>query len=155
MKILSSVEKGNASVLFTQFRFSEAGFTILSPLCEDLPFDLVIYHNKIFYRVQVKRAMKHPKLVDRYIVPVRKITCNSKKAKVYKYTEEHTDFIVGAVMETQNLYCFPICDLIEYSNSICIDPLQVANSKCGEVNRKINPEEYKDKIKLGDDIISL
>jgi hypothetical protein len=153
--MLSSVEKGNAAVLFTQYKLSEVGLTILSPLCEDLPFDLVIYHNRTFYRVQVKRAMVDRRLPDRYFIPVRKITCNSKRAKVYVYTEEHTDFIIGVVPSTEDLYCFPIGDVINYTIGLTVDPLQIANQKFGEVNRKINPEEYRNKIKLGDDIIVL
>ena len=56
--ILSSMhhtkEKGDLGVLKAQLDMYEQGFTILNPVTEHAPFDLVIYKEKEFKRVQVK-----------------------------------------------------------------------------------------------------
>ena len=47
-------EKGDLGVLKAQLDMYEQGFTILNPVTEHAPFDLVIYKEKKFKRVQVK-----------------------------------------------------------------------------------------------------
>ena len=47
-------EKGDLGVLKAQVDLHEQGFQILNPVTEHAPFDLVIYKDKTFKRVQVK-----------------------------------------------------------------------------------------------------
>ena len=47
-------EQGDLGVLKAQLDLYEQGFTILNPVTEHAPFDLVIYKEKQFKRVQVK-----------------------------------------------------------------------------------------------------
>jgi hypothetical protein len=47
-------DKGDLGVLKAQIDLFEQGFTILVPLTEQLPFDLVAYKENEFRRVQVK-----------------------------------------------------------------------------------------------------
>jgi hypothetical protein len=47
-------EKGDLGVLKAQLDMYEQGFTILNPVTEHAPFDLVIYKDREFKRVQVK-----------------------------------------------------------------------------------------------------
>lgn len=47
-------DKGDLGVLKAQADLAEKGHTILLPLTEHAPFDLVIYKDGIFKRVQVK-----------------------------------------------------------------------------------------------------
>jgi hypothetical protein len=47
-------EKGDLGVLKAQVDLFEQGFTILSPMTEHAPFDLVAYKDRRFYRIQVK-----------------------------------------------------------------------------------------------------
>jgi len=47
-------DKGDLGVLKAQLDMYEQGFTILSPVTEHAPFDLVVYKDKIFRRIQVK-----------------------------------------------------------------------------------------------------
>ena len=52
-------EKGDLGVLKAQLDLFEQGYTVLVPLTEHAPFDLVAYRNGVFRRVQVKyRAMR-------------------------------------------------------------------------------------------------
>ena len=47
-------EKGDLGVLKAQLDLFEQGFTILNPVTEHAPFDLVAYRNGEFARIQVK-----------------------------------------------------------------------------------------------------
>ncbi|PIR26813.1 MAG: hypothetical protein COX62_02500 [Deltaproteobacteria bacterium CG_4_10_14_0_2_um_filter_43_8] len=47
-------EKGDLGVLKAQVDLHQQGFTLLNPVTEHAPFDLVIYRNGIFKSVQVK-----------------------------------------------------------------------------------------------------
>ena len=47
-------EKGDLGVLKAQVDLYEQGFTILSPMTEHSPFDLVVYKNGDFRRIQIK-----------------------------------------------------------------------------------------------------
>ena len=46
-------EKGDLGVLKAQLDMYEQGFTILNPVTEHAPFDLVVYKGKEFKRVQI------------------------------------------------------------------------------------------------------
>ncbi len=64
-------DKGDLGVLKAQVDLFEQGFTILAPLTEHCPFDLVAYGDGEFLRVQVKY-----RAVDRFgKVGVRFSTC--------------------------------------------------------------------------------
>ena len=56
--------KGDLGVLKAQVDLFEQGFTILAPMTEHAPFDLVAYRNGKFSRIQVKfrKLDKHGKL---------------------------------------------------------------------------------------------
>ncbi|WP_376697155.1 group I intron-associated PD-(D/E)XK endonuclease [Wenzhouxiangella sp. EGI_FJ10305] len=56
-------QKGDLGVLKAQLDLFEQGFTILNPMTEHAPFDLVAYRDGVFHRVQVKH---------------RKVDCNGK-----------------------------------------------------------------------------
>ena len=47
-------EKGDLGVLKAQLDLFKQGFVILNPVTEHAPFDLVVYKNGLFKRVQVK-----------------------------------------------------------------------------------------------------
>ena len=47
-------EKGDLGVLKAQLSFFEQGYLILQPITEHAPFDLVVYKDNAFKRVQVK-----------------------------------------------------------------------------------------------------
>ena len=47
-------EKGDLGVLKAQLSFYEQGYLILQPVTEHAPFDLVVYKDNAFKRIQVK-----------------------------------------------------------------------------------------------------
>ena len=69
-------EKGDLGVLKAQVDMFEQGFSILMPLTEHAPFDLVAYKDGDFHRVQVKYRK-----VDRYgKLEIKFSTCWTDKA---------------------------------------------------------------------------
>ena len=67
------VQKGDVALLTVAARLTEVGLFPLKPFCEALPFDLALYFEGRFYRIQVKRAQKYKK-TGRWEIPFRKTT---------------------------------------------------------------------------------
>ena len=118
----------------------------MRPFCEALPFDLALYFESKFYRIQVKRAQKYKK-TGRWEIPFRKTTVNSKGTKTKRYSEKDIEFIIGVVVETGDLYCFPMNKSRGVKAVIQVDPNGV--SRCKGWNRSIDPEMFRNRIKLG------
>ena len=57
-------DKGDLGVLKGCSRLSELGYSILMPISEHLPFDIVAYKDRKFLRVQVKYRHKNKGTVD-------------------------------------------------------------------------------------------
>jgi hypothetical protein len=68
------------------------------------------------------------------------------RAVTERYTEEHTDFIAGVVVDTGDIYWFPV--------SVDVKAVIQVNPKCSTSrapNRKVEPENYRNILHLGDD----
>ena len=84
--------KGDLGVLKAQIDLFEQGFTILLPLTEHSPFDLVAYRNGEFRRVQVKY-----RTVDKFGgIQVKFSTC---------WTDKHGTHTVPINKSEVDLYC--------------------------------------------------
>jgi hypothetical protein len=94
--------KGDVAVLMATAKFAEAGMVVLVPACEALPFDLVLFHQGQFFRVQVKRAQRY-KQTKRWMIPFRKIAPTGTDYTVYRYTTKHADYLCGVVVETGDI----------------------------------------------------
>ena len=67
MKIHHTKNKGDLGVLKAQADLCAKGFLVCIPLSEHAPFDLVIFKDDVFKRVQVKaRTLKQGKLTVRF-----------------------------------------------------------------------------------------
>ena len=148
----SRVQKGDAAVLFLAAVLVEQGLTVLQPLCEALPFDLALYYDEVFYRLQVKRAQRY-KGGPRFEIPFRKTTVNSKGPKTYRYTTNHADFLVGVVVETRDIYTFPLAETTAIKATIQVDP--TGSSSRVSPNRLVDPEQYRNVLRLGVHVIQL
>lgn len=145
-------QKGDVALLLLAAALTEAGLIVLKPLCESVPFDLVVYYDKKFYRIQVKRAQRASDGI-RFDIPFRQITVNRTKIKVYRYTIEHADFIAGVVIETKDVYLFPIEETLKLKATIRVDPTH--SSKKISHNRIIDPEKFRNVLVLNNYIINL
>lgn len=136
-------------MLLLAAKLTEVGLVVLQPLCEALPFDLALFHSGQFYRLQVKRAQREKRAGERYSIPLRKVTVNSRGPKVYRYSKQHADFICGVVMQTGDVYMFPVEDIEHLRSTITVDPHGNSNSVQAKKSRKIDSEAYRNSIKLG------
>lgn len=146
----SKVGSGDTAVLLVAAAFTEAGLAVLEPIREDLPFDLAVWSNQKFYRFQVKRAQRQSS--GAFQIPFRKTTVNSKGTKVYKYTEAHTDFIVGVIVDTCDFYCIPMSVVNGYSNGAWVNPK--GRSKFARKAR-VDFERFRNKLDLDGKIFRL
>lgn len=148
----SKVQKGDVAVLMLAARLVEAGLVVLTPLCEALPFDLVIYYKESYYRVQVKRAQPY-KNTPRFEIPFRKTTPSGHGPKTYRYTKAHAEFLAGVVVDTGDCYLFPLDATEEIKAVIQVDPRGASSFK--SANRKVDPEKFRNSLRLGQDVILL
>jgi hypothetical protein len=85
-------QKGDLGVLKAQVDLFEQGFTILTPLTEHSPFDLVAYRNGEFFRVQVK----YRKLDKSGKLDIKFSTC---------WADKHGTHTVPIDKDEVDLYC--------------------------------------------------
>lgn len=144
--------RGDAALLFASSKLVEAGIAILKPVSECLKFDLVAYDNIKFDKLQIKRASP-AKTKGKFIISLRSVTMTSKGAVAKKYTAADTDFIIGVVMETGDIYCMPI-SVLEGRTLVTLNPKNIISTN---VNNKkfLNVEDYKNSITLNNKIYSL
>lgn len=143
--------RGDAAVLLLASKLTEAGLVVLQPVSDSLRFDLVVYSNKEFFRIQVKRAAPYKK-TQRFDVPFRKVGPGSKGVVTYRYTVDDAEFLVGVVMETGDCYCFPMKDTLHVKASIQVDP---RGSATRHSPRALDPEDFRNVLVLGQDTIRL
>lgn len=141
---MSTGQRGDVAVLLAASKLMDAGIGILQPISDCLRFDLVSLSNDNFYKIQIKRAWKY-KDTDRFQINFTSTTVKPKGNVVHHYNINETDFIIGVVVNTGDLYCFPMKDIVGQS-TIQVQPLNTPSII--SPNRKIDPELYRNKIVL-------
>lgn len=141
---MSTGQRGDVAVLLAASKLVDAEIGILQPISDCLRFDLVALFDEKFYKIQVKRAWKY-KDTDRFQINFTSTTVKPKGNKVHHYSVSEIDFIIGVVVETGDLYCFPMKDIVGQS-TIQVKP--ASSSIILSPNRKIDPELYRNKIVL-------
>lgn len=146
--------RGDSAVLLVSAKLVEVGITILKPISECLTFDLVSFDGENFNRLQIKRAypINLPK-PSKFKASLRRINMTAKGAVARKYSSKDTDFIIAVVIETGDLYCFPI-DIVAERNSITLNPYSIKSNHI--TNKKAtDTEPYKNVITLHNKIYKL
>jgi hypothetical protein len=153
---MTKVTKGEAAVLLLACKLMEAGLTVLRPFTEDVPFDLVVNVGNRFYKIQVKRAQKvKASTMGGYEIPFRKITIGAgHRCKVYRYSKEHVDFVVGVIPETVDFYCFPVAVVEQFKRSIGVNPRGYSKF-LPPTKRIVNPEQFRNVIIFDDIVVKL
>lgn len=144
--------RGDSALLLASAKLVETGITILKPVSECLKFDLVAAAGKSFTTLQIKRAYPS-KTKDKFVISLRTVSMTSKGPVAQKYSKDQTDFIIGVVIETGDLYCLPI-SLVEGRNLITLNPKNI-NSAYISNKRMIDAEPYKNVISLHNQIYKL
>lgn len=146
-----SSAKGEAAALLATSRLVDAGLVVLRPAIEALPFDIAVFHGGKLYRIQVKRAQKS-RWVGRWEIPFRKITPSGHGQMVYQYNSTMVEYLCGVVMETADIYLFPL-DKVQAKSVVFVNTGHATQVK-GHT-RLVDPEQYKNKLCLGADVITL
>ena len=118
-------QKGDRGVLKAQLDLFDQGFTILNPLTEHAPFDLVAYKEGRFHRVQVK----HRTLDAKGKLEVKFSTC---------WADRNGTHTVPVDKEEVDLFCVycPDTDECYYLN-----PQEFRSSACLRVEAPRNGQE--------------
>ena len=81
--------KGLTTELQCQLFFTQLGYNVLTPLCEDCRYDMIVDIDGYLLRIQVK----HPKEEENGIVISTKSTqCNTTQNKNISYTKKDIDY---------------------------------------------------------------
>jgi hypothetical protein len=146
--------RGDSALLLASARLVEAGITLLKPVSECLTFDLVVFNGVSFDRIQVKRAypinLPSP---SKFKISLRRVSMTSLGAVARKYSEKDTDFIIGVVVETGDLYCLPI-SMVAERNSLTLNPYNIVSKNITN-KKRIDAEPYKNVITLHNKIYKL
>ncbi len=148
--MLHSSVKGEIAVLMVTYRFLASGLIVLKPITESLPYDLVVSHEDTFYKIQVKKGQS--KGDGRWEIPFRKVSPNGKGVTRYAYTEKMVDIICGVIVETNDIYCFPL-NQTNVKTGVIVNPS--GKTMTPRHKRLVDSESRRNNIKLGSEIISV
>lgn len=129
--------KGDLGVLKAQVDLHQKGYLILNPLTEHAPFDLVVYKDNNFKRVQVKyRELNAKGILE---VRFRSSYCNTKGTVISIVDKNEIDIYCVYCPETDECYYFDP-KLFDKSLSLRVDSPknnQVHNVKFAKDYREI------------------
>ena len=119
-------DKGDLAVFKAQADLATQGFTILHPLTEHAPFDLVVYKNRRFHRVQVR----YSSCGYSGTIAVRLRTCWNDRHGTHTLSmdKEEVDIVCVYCPETNECYYFDP-KMIRQSLSLRIRPTRNGQSK--------------------------
>jgi hypothetical protein len=140
---INTVTRGDVAVLMFSALVTEAGLHVLMPFSDSLPFDVVVYDYKRFYRVQVKRAFKARD--GRHQISLRRVWPRSTGHIHKRYTSDDLDFVAGVVVDTGDVYVLPVSEVIKMRDAV---QLGHGTGKRRASNRKFDPDEYLNHITL-------
>ncbi len=103
---MSTKLKGDVAEHAVILHSLKAGWDVLLPVGDRLPYDLVIVEYRRMIRIQVKSAWKDRKCDD-YVVDTRRSHTNRRKNYHTKYHFEDFDFAVVWVQDLDVFYVFP------------------------------------------------
>jgi hypothetical protein len=135
MALHHTKQKGDLGVLKAQVDLFEQGFTVLLPLTEHAPFDLVAYRAGEFHRVQVK----YRKLDKSGKLDVKFSTC---------WTDRHGTHTVPVDKDEVDLYCVycPDTDECYYLNPKAFSSnatLRVEATKNGQLKNVMFATDFR------------
>lgn len=104
MKLHHTKNKGDLGVLKIKTDLCEKGFLVLSPESEHAPFDIVVYKDGMFKRVQVKyRNLKKSGVLE---IPFRSSYSTAKGVKTAAVDKSQIDIYAVFCPDTNECYYF-------------------------------------------------
>jgi hypothetical protein len=117
-------EKGDLGVLKAQVDLFEQGFTLLSPMTEHSPFDLVVYKNGEFRRIQIK----YRKLDDTGKLDIKFSTCWTDRNGTHTRAIDKNEVDLFCIYCPDTDECYYLAPK-EFGNYVC---LRVESPKNGQ-----------------------
>ena len=128
MKNNITKEKGDIGVCAVALDLTKKDYKVFNTISEHLPFDVVAYKNKKFYRIQVKyREMKNGKVE----VQFRSIYSNSKGTHISFSDKEEIDFYAIYCPDTEKCY-YVNCS--NFNKSVALRIEKPKNNKSEGIN---------------------
>jgi hypothetical protein len=107
------------------------GFSVFTQLSGKEPFDIAIYKNGTFLRVQVKGTKVRSKNGDSFVVQMKSVRHNRTQNTIKRFDSELCDLLAVYVFET---------------DTVCFIPAKEVNGMCA---LQIRDGEAKGKLKYG------
>jgi hypothetical protein len=112
--------KGDLGVLKAQVNLYEQGYTILLPLTEHAPFDLVAYKDGQFYRIQVKyRSLSKDGTLE---VKLQSYWHNHDGIQRKKQNIDNIDIVCVFCPDTNQCYYVPTQDIQDVCFKLRLEP---------------------------------
>lgn len=109
---MNTAEKGNLGESKAIADLISQGYEVIIPFSSNLPFDLVIYKNNKFYRIQVKYRSIANGILQ---VICRRTTVTSKQQKHRSIKKDEVDFICVYCPETDKCYYINYTEVTNYT----------------------------------------
>ncbi len=104
----------------------QKGWSVLRPIGDRLPYDLVIDINGVLVKVQVKSAWKRREM---FYVDTRRTQTNRRQMKRSVYSTSDFDFACVYIEEKNVFYIFPVADFVKYGSEITLSESQTRQRK--------------------------
>lgn len=102
-------DKGNLAELMISAELARQGWKIAFPFGENWDYDLIIEHDGVFSRVQVKHVMSSE---DKIEIPCKSVSVtNGKATNIKKYTSSDIDVLAAYDARTGKCYFIPAQEL--------------------------------------------
>lgn len=102
MSLHHTKSKGDLGVMKVQCDLCEKGYTVLTPMTEHSPFDVVAYDGKNFHRMQVKyRKLNSSGCIE---VPMRTCWADKHGTHMKDYDKDQIDYFAIYCPDTEKCY---------------------------------------------------
>lgn len=123
---MKTTSKGNIGVAAIMTDLLKKGYEVLIPFSEDSPFDLVVYHDKRFYKIQCKyRALKHGAIIAAFT----RMIVNYKKQERRKLKESEIDVIAIYCPDTNKCYYLSYNDIRDKKDRLYLRVSKARNNQ--------------------------
>lgn len=118
---MDTITKGRLGYNLLEKELLKRNYEIYVPLLENTKIDCIACKNGQLIKIQIKTIQ-----IDRGYkkLPVRKISHNQGKYKIFNYTSDEIDYFVGVDIDTEDLYIVPIDIIEKYKSAISVSTLE-------------------------------
>lgn len=116
---MNTTHVGDIAEMSVSLAAMDMGWSVLRPVGNSLPYDLIIDVSGSLVKIQVKSAWKG-KPTKSYIVESRRTKTNRVRMVRARYTDNDFDFAIVYIPETKDFYIIPVSEFIKYKGAITL-----------------------------------